>query len=65
MNRNRILYSALKKAYESRTPLDSKIHEMAMEQVYKYLLIGGMPEAVEAYVEDGNLLESREIIPFQ
>lgn len=33
-----------------------------MEQVYKYLLIGGMPDVVETYMEEGNLLESREIL---
>lgn len=62
MNSNKMLFNAIKNAYESKTPLDTKIHELAMEQVYKYLLIGGMPEAVEAYIEDANLLESREIL---
>ena len=62
MNSNKMLYEAVKKAYENRTPLDLKIHELAMEQVYKYLLVGGMPEAVEAYIDDGNLFESREIL---
>ena len=62
MNSNKLLYNAIKKAYEDKQPLDSQIHELALEQVYKYLLIGGMPEAVEAYIEDNNLLESREIL---
>lgn len=62
MNSNRILYDAVKKAYESRKPLDARIHELAMEQVYKYLLAGGMPEAVDAYIDSGNLFESREIL---
>ena len=62
MNSNRMLYDAIKKAYDSKQVLDSSIHELAMEQVYRYLLIGGMPEAVEAYIDDGNLLEVREIL---
>lgn len=62
MNSNKVLYNAVKKAYESKQPLDSNIHELALEQVYKYLLVGGMPEAVEAYIDDGNLFESREIL---
>ena len=62
MNSNKILYNAIKKAYKDKQPLDIQIHELALEQVYKYLLIGGMPEAVEAYIEDNNLLESREIL---
>lgn len=62
MNSNKVLYAAVKKAYENRKPLDAKIHEMAMEQVYKYLLVGGMPEAVDAYIDGENLFESREIL---
>lgn len=62
MNSNKVLYNAVKKAYESKQPLDTNIHELALEQVYKYLLVGGMPEAVETYVDDDNLFESREIL---
>lgn len=62
MNSNRMLYDVVKNAYESKTPLDFKIHELAMEQVYKYLLVGGMPEAVEAYIEDDSLYDAREIL---
>lgn len=62
MNSNKMLYNAIKKAYSSKQPLDSKIHELAMEQVYKYLLVGGMPEAVEAYIDGDSLFESREIL---
>lgn len=62
MNSNEMLYNAIKKAYKDKRPLDSQIHELAMEQVYKYLLVGGMPEAVEAYIDGNNLLEAREIL---
>lgn len=62
MNSNKVLYNAVKKAYESKQPLDSYVHELALEQVYKYLLIGGMPEAVETYIDDDNLFEAREIL---
>ena len=62
MNCNKMLYDTIKNAYENKQLLDFHIHELAMEQVYKYLLVGGMPEAVEAYIDDGNLLEAREIL---
>ena len=58
MNSNSMLYDTIKKAYENKTPLDMSIHELAMEQVYKYLLVGGMPEAVEAYIDGENLFEA-------
>lgn len=62
MNSNKMLYDTVKKAYLDKKPLDSPIHELAMEQVYKFLLVGGMPEAVEAYIDDNNMLEAREIL---
>lgn len=62
MNANRMLYNKIKEAYEKKKPLEQSFHEMAMEQIYKYLLVGGMPEAVEAYIDGGDLLESREIL---
>ncbi|MBQ6708992.1 MAG: ATP-binding protein [Clostridia bacterium] len=62
MNRNRILYDTVKNAYINKQPLDSKIHELAIEQVYKYMLVGGMPEAVETYIDGENLFEAREIL---
>ena len=62
MNSNRILYDKIKTAYETKIPLETQIHSLAIDQVYKYLLVGGMPEAVDAFIEKGDLLESREIL---
>lgn len=62
MNSNEMLFDTVKRAYDGKTPLDAKIHELAIEQVYKYLLTGGMPEAVEAFIDGENLFESREIL---
>ena len=62
MNSNQMLFDAVQNAYERRQPLERQIHELVMEHVYKYLLMGGMPEAVEAYIDGGSLLESREIL---
>lgn len=62
MNSNQMLFDAVQNAYERRQPLERQIHELVMEHVYKYLLVGGMPEAVETYIDGGSLLESREIL---
>lgn len=62
INSNKVLYEKIKNAYTEKTPLDPKIHELALEQVYKYLLVGGMPEAVEAFIENDNLFEALEIL---
>lgn len=62
MNSNKMLYDTVRNAFEEKTPLDTKIHELALDQVYRYLLIGGMPEAVETYIDGEDLFESREIL---
>lgn len=62
LNQNRLLYEGIKKAYIQKQPLDLEIHNLAMEQVYRYLLVGGMPEAVDAYISSSDLLEAREIL---
>lgn len=62
MNSNPVLYNKVKSAYEEKTPLDAQIHTLAMDQVFKYLLVGGMPEAVDAFIDSGDLFESRQIL---
>lgn len=61
-NQNPLLYESIKKAYVQKQPLDNEIHNLAMEHVYRYLLVGGMPEAVDAYISSSDLLEAREIL---
>lgn len=62
MNSNRVLYDTIRKAYLERKPLDADIHNLALDQVYRYLLIGGMPEAVATYFDEGDAFESREVL---
>ncbi len=62
LNKNKVLYDAVKKAYDDKKTLDQQIHELALEQVYNYLLVGGMPEAVQACIDGEGLLQSREIL---
>lgn len=46
---------SIRKAYVSRTPVDEFIHGRMLDLVKLYLLVGGMPAAVQAYVETNNL----------
>ena len=62
LNSNEKLFNVTKKAYESRTPLSSSIHELVLNEFYKYLLIGGMHEAVNTYFESYCFLESRRVL---
>ena len=51
MNSNGMLYSKVLEAYERKEPLDANVHELVLDEVYRYLLVGGMPEAVDSFLE--------------
>ncbi|MDB6081970.1 MAG: hypothetical protein JWO53_1242 [Chlamydiia bacterium] len=44
-----------------KTPLSSVEHEEVLKWIRKYMFIGGMPAAVQAYLESGSLLESQKV----
>ncbi len=46
---------ALRRAYETKTPVDTYIHERMMQLFELYLIVGGMPAAVSAYLNTKNL----------
>ena len=45
------LIDYLKDRFESKEPVDETIHKTLMDSFYMYLVIGGMPEAVQTYVD--------------
>lgn len=62
LNANSVLYDTVKEAFEKQIPLEQSVHNLAMDYFYKYLLVGGMPEAVDAYLNGGSILETRKIL---
>lgn len=59
-NYNKPLYDKIVQSYEEKKPC--AYHEMAMETLNKYLLIGGMPEAVQTFIETQSLFEARSVL---
>lgn len=45
----------LKESCLDLTPLPEGIHDIMMKYFYRYLLVGGMPQAVQAYINTGDL----------
>lgn len=54
-NVNQIVIDKAREAFEMRRPVDDFIHDKLMEMFAKYLLVGGMPDAVNAFVESNDL----------
>ena len=59
INYNKELLSAIKQSYINKEPLEESIHESAMEALYTFLLVGGMPETVDIFLETRSFLEAR------
>lgn len=46
-----VTFDAIKNSYERRKPLGDSIHRKIMKKFRTYMVIGGMPQAVSAFVE--------------
>lgn len=53
--------SFLRTSFEERRTLDEPIHNRLMDLFRKYLLTGGLPDAVNAFVEEKNMAKVRNI----
>ena len=58
---NRIVISSMRKKYERLEALDEPMHNKMMDLFRKYLLVGGLPDAVNAYLQTKNIQKVREI----
>lgn len=54
---DKVTFPAIKKAFEERRPMGRSFHETAMHRFREYLLVGGMPQAVDKFIETRNLGE--------
>lgn len=44
----------LQQLYETKTPLGNDVHRRMMREFRLYMLVGGMPQAVESYIKTNN-----------
>lgn len=58
---NELVINSLRANFESNTSLNDSSHAKIMDLFKKYLLIGGMPDAVNAYLSEKNIRTVREI----
>ena len=52
----------VKHCFETKTPVDISVHTFFLNAFREYVLVGGMPEAVEALVEKKNLFLVQEAL---
>ncbi len=60
MNANALLLRRIKEAYDRAEPLDDSAHNMALDYLRDYLLIGGLPENVAIFLDSKSYVASRK-----
>lgn len=58
---NKNVISEMKERYEKSLPLDLPLHTTILDYFKKYLIVGGLPDAVNSYLEDKNIAKIRNI----
>ena len=58
---NALVVNSLRKKYERQESLDEATHAKVLDMFRKYLLVGGMPDAVNAFVTEKNIQLVRQI----
>ena len=51
----------IRKHFECEEALDESVHNLLMKRFQYYLLVGGLPEAVNKYLEDRNMMRVRAV----
>ena len=58
---NNIAINALQSKFQDRETLDENMHNKMMDLFKKYLLVGGLPDAVNSFLENANIVKLRKI----
>ncbi len=58
---NNLVVSSMRKCFEHSEPIDETMHNKIMDLFKKFLLVGGLPDAVNSYLETKNIANVRDI----
>lgn len=58
---NNLAINSLRESYKNRKSLSEENHNKIMDLFKKYLLVGGLPDAVNTYLKDKNIVNIRNI----
>lgn len=58
---NHVAIEAMRTKFEKRESLDENVHNKVLDLFKKYLLVGGLPDAVNSYIKDKNIVNVRAI----
>lgn len=53
---------AIKQSANATKPVDNVFHTILLDQLKKFMLLGGLPEAISVYIQSGNLLKAQSVL---
>ncbi|MBR4118906.1 MAG: ATP-binding protein [Bacteroidales bacterium] len=56
-----VVIEAMRESFDKQQPLSDTMHDKMIDLFKKYLLVGGLPKAVETFIESRNVVEFRSI----
>ncbi len=62
INTNPVLKGKIEEAYVSKHPLKDYEHNLAMNLLHEFLTIGGLPEALNVFLEERSYVEASKVI---
>lgn len=62
LNTNKVLLERIKQTYEQKKPLEQYEHSLALDALYEYLTIGGLPEALSIFLEEKSYVDATKVI---
>lgn len=62
LNSNPVILERIQEAYRSCQPLEAYEHEAALDALYTYLSVGGMPEPLDAFLHTGSYIDAKDAL---
>lgn len=62
LNTNQVLLQTIREHYQTKTPMESFQHELAMNALHEYLTIGGMPEALDIFIQEKSYVDATDTL---
>lgn len=56
-----VTINALRESWKNNTPVDTLVHQKMMQLLSLYLIVGGMPAAVQAYIDTNNMQQVMDV----
>lgn len=61
-NANPAMLEIIREAYKNKKPLENAFHQMAMDLLFEYLTIGGLPEPLDIFIQKKSYVDATKTL---